>query len=102
MSDQSKPPVELPQPDDVCLVCGTMREEHGDKHHLFNITDDTLIPLKPGPEPRNKPPRERGESLKADPAPDHVAESFATLMEILVEKDILDTKDILRVFRGRG
>jgi hypothetical protein len=90
-------------PDDRCLVCDTTRENHGDKRHKFNDVDDQLYPLDPPPKPRAEAPRERGET----PAPAVVAEmikaeSFATLMEVLVEKEILDAKDVIRVFTGKG
>ncbi|WNO27778.1 hypothetical protein SEA_HUWBERT_26 [Microbacterium phage Huwbert] len=101
-------------PDDVCLVCGTKRDEHGDKHHQFSLTSDVPLPIPPGPDPTKQPPRHRD-----DPAPDpagvdagpNLKLAFATLVEVLSEKSIafdgvnrplLDTKDVIRIFSGKG
>lgn len=83
----------IPDQDEECKVCGTTRENHGDKNHQFNPIDDSLIPLKPRPEPTRQPPKHRddvvAEAIKA--------ESFATLLEVLAEKNILNEKDIIRI-----
>ena len=103
-------------PDDVCGVCGFVREEHGDAHHQFTF-DDKLIPLSPRPTPRRQAPTERGtgpNTLAADPpagqgpasvtTPEvaQLARGFATLLEILTEREYIGAKDIIRIFRGEG
>lgn len=92
-------------PDDVCLVCGTVRDQHGDKNHKFS-QDGQLIPLDPPPEPRMKAPRHRDDPpAPAQPGVDdgpNIKLAFATLVEVLVDKGILDVKDVLRIFRGEG
>lgn len=97
-------------PDDTCEVCGTKRDEHGDRMHQFSM-DGQLIELKPGPEGR-KPPQTKeeaeAEQLKNLP---NIGRAFATLVEVLAEKKInfdgvnrplLDAKDIIRIFSGQG
>ncbi|AVR56898.1 hypothetical protein PBI_TRISCUIT_25 [Microbacterium phage Triscuit] len=100
-------------PDDVCLVCGTKRDEHGDKHHVFSLTSDVPMPIPAGPEPKRQAPRHRD-----DPAPDQAGVegpdlklAFATLVEVLAEKKInfdgvnrplLTTHDVIRIFSGKG
>ena len=103
-------------PDDVCGVCGFVREEHGDAHHQFTF-DDKLIPLSPRPTPRRQAPTERGtgpNTLAADPTQGQsktevttpevaqLARGFATLLEILTEREYIGAKDIIRIFRGEG
>ena len=103
-------------PDDVCGVCGFVREEHGDAHHQFTF-DDKIIPLSPRPTPRREAPTERGthpNTLAADPTQgqsktevidkdlSQVAKSFATLLEILAEREYIGAKDIIRIFQGEG
>lgn len=80
------------QPDDVCAVCQTTREMHGDKNHKFDTENDVPQKLDPPPRPRQDPPTPRGitDQIKAV--------SFAMLMEVLAEKNILDAKDIIRIF----
>lgn len=80
-------------PDEPCSICSETRENHGDKHHKFN-TEGHLIPLDPPPKPRAEAPVHVSEAIKAA--------SFATLMEVLVEKEILTAKDVIRVFGGNG
>lgn len=84
-------------PDDVCGVCETPRDQHGDKNHVFTLTDQ-LMPLSPAPKPRQDPPRERGGVLRPEPPVDPTALGLATLVEILAEKQILDAPDIIRIF----
>lgn len=80
----------MASPYDVCQLCGLTRENHGDSNHEFSI-DGQLIPTKPRPEPRQDPPRERvTQEMKAN--------TLAMLVEILAEKDILNAKDIVRIF----
>ena len=103
-------------PDDVCGVCGFVREEHGDAHHQFTL-DDKLIPLSPRPTPRREAPTERGagpNTLAADPTQGQsktevttpevaqLARGFATLLEILAEREYIGAKDIIRIFQGEG
>lgn len=82
-------------PDERCQICQQTRVNHGDAHHKFS-TDGQLTPLDPPPKPRAEPPVHR------DDVPAIQARSFAVLMEILLEKNLLDAKDVIRVFTGNG
>lgn len=87
--------------DDECVICGTKRDEHGDKNHQFSL-DGQLIPVRKGPE-GVKPPQTREEAVSTPPSdlPD-IGRAFATLVEVLAEKNIVDTKDVIRIFSGKG
>jgi hypothetical protein len=98
-------------PDDVCEVCGTVRDEHGDKMHKFS-TDGQLIPLEQGKPPAKEAPRHRDDPppTSAGVGPD-LGMAFATLIEVLAEKQIsfdgvgrelLTKQDIIRIFSGKG
>ena len=85
-------------PDDTCGVCDETRENHGDKNHEFNI-EGNLVPKKPAEPPRQTAPKERGEA----PSPKGVEEmekAFLRLNEVLIEKGILDARDIVRILGG--
>lgn len=81
-----------PDQDEQCQVCGEIRENHGDKNHKFS-TDGQLLPLDPPKPASREAPRHRddvvAEAIKA--------ESFAMLLEVLAEKNILNEKDIIRI-----
>lgn len=79
---------------DVCLVCGLERDQHGDVHHRFNMLDDQLIPINPGSVRREEPPKSKTEAHVEEQIR---AKSLATLVEVLAEKGILDSKDIIRI-----
>lgn len=86
-------------PDELCAICNKTREMHGDMNHKFS-EDGQLIPLEKRPEPRAQGPGHRD-----DPAPkptDEVSRAMATLVEVLIEKNVLDAKDVLRIFKGNG
>lgn len=90
-STSSEPPID---PDEVCGVCGDTRENHGDRHHKFSPNGD-LVAL-----PKAEPPRQRPPVHRDDVAIQ--AKSFATLIEVLVEKNLLDAKDVIRILMGQG
>lgn len=87
-------------PDDVCALCNTKRDEHGDMNHQFSL-DGQLIPIRKGPE-GVKPPQTREEATQAASNLPDVGRAFATLVEILAEKEIVNAKDIIRIFSGKG
>lgn len=98
-------------PDERCMACDTTRENHGDKNHVFNAVDDTIIPIRKGEAPRREAPRERASLAAPEPRQSQEARALATLVEILSEKKIsfdgvnrpiLDAKDIIRIFSGQG
>ena len=84
---------EVPDPDERCQICSETRENHGDKHHKFSV-DGQLAMLEPPPKPRATPPKEIGR--------DETAIAFATLLEVLAEKEIIGAKDIIRILTGQG
>jgi len=81
-------------PDDECGVCSTKRDQHGDKLHVFTLTDQ-LIPVKEPPAPRQQAPQHREDKPQLE-------KPFATLVEILAEKQVIDAKDVVRIFFGEG
>lgn len=94
MTTSSSTPSTNSDPDEACQVCGVSREMHGDKNHKFSL-DGQLVGLDPPPKPRQESPVHRDEErIKAA--------SFATLIEVLAEKKLLDAKDIIRIFTGQG
>lgn len=95
-------------PDDLCGVCGTARDMHGDKHHKFTLDDD-LIPIEPGPPRRNEPPQRKDEQKKrgggsvlSAPAEelsrDPVANLQIRLIERMAAKGLLDGLDMMYIF----
>lgn len=95
-------------PDDECLVCGTKRDEHGDKHHEFSLTSDVPVPKKK-PEPGKEPPKERQPQTlaEANRRIDELTlrlkdtrEAFIRFLELQVERKVIDAKDILKVLGG--
>lgn len=86
-------------PDELCSICDKPRDMHGDMNHEFN-TEGQLIQKKPRPEPDRKPPKHRDD--EPDPKTDENSRALATLVEVLIEKNILDAKDVLRIFKGNG
>lgn len=86
----------MANPDEVCGVCEETRENHGDKNHEFNA-EGVLIPKKKAPDkapdaPKPPPPPSTQADVK------HIQDSFATLVEVLAEKEILSPHDIVRIF----
>lgn len=79
-------------PDEECGVCGTTREQHGDKNHKFSV-DGVLEPLDPKPVPRALPPGVRG---GVDPS----TRVVLRLVEVLIAKGVLDGQDLVHVFGG--
>lgn len=93
-------------PDDLCGVCDTTRENHGDMNHVFSI-DGNLQTLPQRPHPRQQPPREKGEkthaSLSAEASAisrDPVTSMSLRLIERLIAKNILNGEDLLIIFGG--
>lgn len=82
-------------PDEVCQVCRVTRENHGDKNHKFS-TDGQLLPLDPPPKPRAEAPTHRDDAQMLQ------AKSFATLLEVMVERGMIDARDVIRILTGQG
>lgn len=91
-----------PSPDDRCGVCNTLRDEHGDKRHEFNL-DGQLIELGPAPTARQQPPQAKGEpSAKANElSRDPVASLCLRLTERLVAKGLFDGDDLMYIFGNK-
>lgn len=81
--------------DDKCGVCGDTRENHGDKHHEFNM-EGNLLPLKPAPAPQPNKVSPGTEALRRDP----LSGPMLRLVERLIAKNLLDGEDLLYVFGG--
>lgn len=86
-------------PDDLCLVCNTKRDEHGDKNHQFSLTSDVPIPLKPGEPPRQQAPRERDPNAKPSGV-EELEKAFLRLNEVLLEKGVIDGRDLIQILGG--
>lgn len=85
----------MASPDDVCGVCSNTRENHGDMQHKFSV-DGVLQKLDPPAPPRQQPPRHRD-----DPKPQDMEHGYVLrLTEVLIDKGILDARDLLRVMGG--
>jgi hypothetical protein len=82
-------------PDEQCQICHKKRDEHGDMNHKFS-TDGQLIPIE-REKPRQQPPVHR-----EDPKSTPTDRAFATLLEVLIEKNMLDARDVLRIMSGQG
>lgn len=93
-------------PDEECQVCGTTRENHGDKNHQFSI-DGQLIPLKQGKPPRQQPPQRRDEAptpmsqTAQELAKDATAQMAMRLIEVLTKKGLLTGEDLFVIFGGQ-
>lgn len=86
-------------PDDTCAVCMQTRENHGDANHEFDLFDSFPRPKRPAEPPRQAAPKERGEPKEPNQA---IMDSFMALLEKLIEKGILDAKDIVAILAPRG
>ena len=83
-------------PDDECGVCGTTRENHGDKHHEFDI-DGNLRPKKKAEPARQQAPQTAaGQALARDAS----TQVVLRLVERLVAKQLLSGDDLLYIFGG--
>ena len=118
--------VAKPEPDDLCFFCNLSRVNHGDVNHEFVRQDEKEPRLRikqPGQPARDIPPKHRDDvegsknsgNSRRIPSPGgpfggstgrydvtYVAQSFTTLLEILIEKSYIDAKDLLRIFKGHG
>lgn len=81
-------------PDDPCAICGTTRENHGDRKHKFSI-DGSLNPLDP-PAPRRQAPTPAGQALAKDPT----TAMTLRLVEVLIQKGVLLGDDLIHIFGG--
>lgn len=90
----------MAHPDDICGVCNETREHHGDKNHEFN-EEGVLIPLKKPEPPRQEPPQARGELVSGDLTTKQVGDSFLALLEVLIDKNIIEARDVLRILGAR-
>lgn len=91
-----------PSPDDICEICSTTRENHGDRQHKFS-EDGQLVPMPAGPPAKNEPPQLKGEPPKLSPpgvelAKDPVARLQLRMVERLTAKGIFTADDLLYLF----
>lgn len=87
---------------DICGVCETQRDQHGDKMHEFNVLG-TLIPKAEPEAPRQSPPQLKGDELKSAAqvlGSDPVARLQLRLITRLVNKGLLDGNDLVHIFGG--
>lgn len=79
-----------------CLVCDTLRSEHGDKNHIFS-TDGSLTAMKPGPSRKEPPQGGRGPGITEA----HTVGLTLRVIETLTQKGILSSQDLLYIFGGQ-
>lgn len=80
-------------PDDVCQVCHDTRENHGDRMHQFS--EDGQLVVKEPPKPPTVPAPKTRVEQQLDTQ--QLGDSFATLLEVLAEKGVLQAPDIIRI-----
>lgn len=98
MTTSPSSPSEI-NPDDLCGVCNTKRDEHGDKQHVFDL-DGNLVPKK-APEPqRRQPPKTREEAAAAEAVKPDAHAAVLRLSEILLQKGIIDSADLFYILGG--
>lgn len=88
----------MPSPDEECQLCGVTRENHGDSNHEFS-TDGQLRPVKRGEPPRKEAPRERDPN-HSPKGVEEMEKAFLRLNEVLLEKGILDGRDLIKILGG--
>lgn len=87
---------------DECGVCGTTREDHGDKQHKFSM-EGILTPLDPPPKPRQQPPVAKGEMspeaqvLSKDPT----TQVMLRMVNRMVAKGLFDGADLMYIFGNK-
>lgn len=82
-------------PDDLCAICETRRDEHGDKNHKFS-TDGILIQVKPGDNPKSAPPTNPNNPLNRDP----LTPVILRLVERMIQAGLLEGDDLQYIFGG--
>lgn len=88
------------RPDDVCALCSYLREEHGDKNHKFSVEGE-LIPIEPGPPPRQEAPKARDSTPEAQVlGNDPVTKVVLRMVERMVSKQLLSGEDLVYIFGG--
>jgi len=85
-----------PDPDEECRICGTKREEHGDRNHEFS-SDGVLVPKKAPEPPREQAPQRRSYGGEAKPDP---TAAYLRLVERLIAKNLLNGEDLIYIFGG--
>jgi len=90
-------------PDDLCGVCDTTREMHGDKLHLFTL-DNQLIPTSPAPAPRQEAPKLRSEtpSDAKTLSKDLNTQLSLRVIDTLTKKGIFNGEDLFYIFGGES
>lgn len=95
-------------PDDLCGVCQNRRDEHGDVNHKFSL-EGRLEKLEPAPPPREQAPVHRddpkmpmmpGGNINLAQAISMEHNFSLRLMETLVDKGLLDAKDVIHILGG--
>ena len=74
-------PPEPGHDEDECASCSTKKKNHGSIRHRFTLTPGELLEKKPKPKQM----------------PDMANASMARLITTLVDKDILNTEDVLHI-----
>lgn len=92
-----------PSPDDICAVCSSPRDQHGDMNHEFSINGE-LVTVKPGPPPTNNPPKKREDKEQLVPVSPELPtpENFVALLDILISKDIINAQEVIYILGGGG
>lgn len=83
-------------PDDVCILCYTKRDQHGDRQHKFSL-DGQLEKIDPPAPPRQVPPVS---DIAHQLANQMSTQLVLKLVERMVAKDMLTADDMLYIFSG--
>ena len=91
-------------PDDICKVCNTTRENHGDLNHYFS-NDGSLIPRTPPGNAQKQPPKVKPEHATKEELLQYMSEDLQAkavmrLTEVLLEKGLIDGKDTIYIYSG--
>lgn len=91
-------------PDEECKVCSLPRVLHGDSHHQFSTDGQLRVkpePPKPKQEaPRLKPENADRDQLIGDMKKSIEANAVMRLVEVLAEKELLSTLEVMYIFSG--
>lgn len=91
-------------PDDICQLCFTKRDEHGDRRHKFSDNGeleeaDSTPP--PSTRPKEKTPLSKKEAAKVEAlSKDPVARLQLRLIEVLTKRGMLDGEELSFIFGG--
>lgn len=82
-------------PDQLCVLCGTKRDEHGDRRHGFSTTGE-LVQLPPSTPARSTPPSAPQVSMQVS----QLSAVLLRLIETLASAGVISGTDLVAIFGG--